>query len=83
MLDILRRFRGRPEDRVINLTPNVITYRYCRLRDKLHIPGRFHDLRHYHASVMVALGIPETYAMRDMGHSTPGLYKRVYSHMMP
>ena len=58
VVDILRQYRGKPDEPVINLTPNCITYRYCRLRDKLHIPGRFHDLRHYHASVLVALGIP-------------------------
>ena len=58
LVNILREYAGAPDDPVVNLTPNVLTYRYCRLRDKLHIPGRFHDLRHYHASVMVALGIP-------------------------
>ena len=83
VVNILRGLSGKPNDPVISITPNVLTFRYCRLRDKLHIPGRFHDLRHYHASVLVALGVPETYAMHDMGHSTPGLYKRVYAHMFP
>lgn len=68
---------------VVDLTPDAVTRRYGRLRDKLGIPGRFHDLRHYHASVLVANNVPETYAMREMGHSTPNLYKRVYAHMFP
>lgn len=51
--------------------------------DALGIPGRFHDLRHYHASILVAAGVPDVYAMRDMGQSTPNLYKRVYAHMFP
>lgn len=53
------------------------------MRDKLGIPGRLHDLRHYHASVLVALGVPPEYIMRDMGHSTTEMYRRVYTHMMP
>lgn len=41
---------------------------------------RFHDLRHYYASVMLSLGVPDKYAMERMGHSTSNMLKTVYQH---
>lgn len=43
---------------------------------------RFHDLRHYHASVMLALGVPDKYAMARMGHASNNMLKTVYQHTM-
>ena len=43
---------------------------------------RFHDLRHVNASVMLALNIPDKYAMRRMGHATNNMLKTVYQHTM-
>ena len=40
----------------------------------------FHDLRHLNASVMLALGIPDKYAMERGGWSTPNTLKNVYQH---
>lgn len=50
-----------------------------RAHDIPHI--RFHDLRHYYASVCLLLNMPERYAMEFMGHSTPGMLKK-YQHVM-
>lgn len=43
---------------------------------------RFHDLRHINASVMLALNIPDKYAMERMGHATNNMLKTVYQHTM-
>lgn len=43
---------------------------------------RFHDLRHINASVMLALGVPDKYAMERMGHATNNMLKTVYQHTM-
>ncbi len=40
----------------------------------------FHDLRHLNASVMLALGIPDKYAMERGGWSTNTTLKTVYQH---
>lgn len=39
---------------------------------------RFHDLRHYYASALIAAGIPDIYAMKMGGWSTLNTLKRVY-----
>lgn len=70
------------DKRLVRLSPNAITERYERLRVRLQIPGRFHDLRHYHASVMLAVGAPEKYIVADMGHSSFDMVRKVYGHIM-
>lgn len=40
----------------------------------------FHDLRHLNASVMLALGVPDKYAMERGGWSTDKVMKNVYQH---
>lgn len=64
-------------------TPNCLTDRFRRLLKANEIKHfRFHDLRHYHASVMLALNVPDKYAMERMGHSTSNMLKTVYQHIM-
>lgn len=43
---------------------------------------RFHDLRHYSASIQHALGIPDAYIMQRGGWQTDGVLKSVYPHAM-
>lgn len=68
--------------RIIGVHPNVITERYERITDEMNIPGRFHDLRHYHASVMLREGVPEKYIVADMGHASFDMVRNVYGHVM-
>lgn len=68
--------------KVVNVTPETVTKRYIRLKKKMNVPGRFHDLRHYMASVMAALNVPIKYAVEIMGHSTPNMLNNVYQHVM-
>lgn len=67
---------------VTRLTPDAITRRYERLLEKLGMSFRFHDLRHYHASVMLSVGAPDKYITADMGHATMDMVRRVYGHVM-
>lgn len=43
-------------------------------------PCRFHDLRHFAASEAHALGVPDKYQMKRMGHKTDNMLKTVYQH---
>lgn len=44
-------------------TPNGIAKEFSKLSEKFRIACSFHGLRHYYASIMDALGIPENYQM--------------------
>ncbi len=69
-------------DMIVRMDPNKVTYYFSKLRRRIKIDCRFHDLRHYYASVLLALQIPDLYAMELMGHSTPTMLKRVYQHTL-
>lgn len=52
-----------------------------RRRLKVLLPGiTFHQLRHMNASIMLAMGVPDKYAMERGGWSTPHVMKAVYQH---
>jgi len=69
-------------ERIFGFTPSAITMRFMRVCKNIGIACRFHDLRHYNASVMLALGVPDKYAMQRMGHATPNMLRTVYQHLM-
>lgn len=72
----------RTGDYIIGHVPDTISKEFIKLRYELGLNCRFHDLRHYNASVMLALNIPDKYAMERLGYSTPETLKRVYQHTM-
>ena len=78
----LRTPESQPADRIFSFTPSAITMRFMKVCDNIGFHCRFHDLRHYNASVMLALGVPDKYAMQRMGHATPHMLKNVYQHIM-
>ena len=42
---------------------------------------RFHDLRHYFASTLLALGVPDLYVIKIIGHSTTSMLEH-YQHVL-
>jgi integrase len=44
---------------------------------------RFHDLRHTFASLMIANGKDIVRVSRMLGHASPTITLKVYSHMLP
>lgn len=69
---------GRP------LKPVSLTHEWTRILAKTSLPRiRFHDLRHTHASQMLAAGVHPKVASERLGHSTIGITLDLYSHVMP
>ena len=70
---------GAPDAPVVNLTPHAVTVAFERAVRKAGLPPfRFHDLRHYSASIMHAIGVPDQYIMQRGGWSSDNVMKRVY-----
>lgn len=62
--------------------PNYIEKQFCRMRNELGLKHiNFHSLRHYFASTLVVLNVPDFYAMKLMGHSSDQMLKNVYQHI--
>jgi integrase len=55
-----------------------------RLGQRLGLPRvRFHDLRHAHATHLLASGVHPKVASERLGHSKVGITMDLYSHVMP
>lgn len=71
------------EGKLIDMSPSILSDSFARLVERLDLPHiRFHDLRHYSASMMHAAGIPDQYIMQRGGWSTDSVMKRVYINAM-
>lgn len=71
----------RENEFVVNLSGKAIYSGFSRICEKAGVPHfRFHDLRHANASVMLAVGVPDKYSMKRMGHATNNMLKTTYQH---
>ena len=73
---------NRTDERIFHFTPNTLTDAFIDARNALGFTFRFHDLRHYNASIMIYLGVPDVNAMERMGHATTHMLKTVYQHII-
>lgn len=70
------------KDRVTDMNPNTLSKAFKAALDKHEIKHfRFHDLRHYSASVQHTL-IPDAYLMQRGGWASDKILKSVYRHVM-
>lgn len=71
------------QGRIVPLTPTTITNEFVKARKTLGLPHfRFHDLRHYGASMQHAMGVPDAYIMQRGGWSSDVVLKQVYRHAL-
>lgn len=72
----------RAGDYISPMLPSSVLRKFNHLCDKNSLP-RFtmHEQRHGNASMMLAQGVPDKYAMKRLGQSTPSMVKDVYQHL--
>lgn len=73
---------GEGEGRVVTCSPQCVSNQFVALRNKLGLECRFHDLRHYAASIMHAIGVPDQYIMERGGWSSDVTLKSVYRNVL-
>lgn len=79
---VMDKISGR-NGRIIHLKPNQISDRFIDLVARSGLPHfRFHDLRHYCASIQHALGIPDAYIMQRGGWGSDTVLKQIYRHAL-
>jgi integrase len=65
------------------LRPGRVTSRFAELRGDLGLGSvRFHHLRHFAATVMLAGGVDVRTVAGRLGHSRPTLTLQTYAHVM-
>lgn len=67
---------------VVPLTGNAIYLRFRRLMQAAGLSITFHGLRALNASVMLARGVPDKYAMERGGWASPVVMKRHYQNTL-
>jgi integrase len=66
------------------LNPESISQLFVRTRQRSGLPRiRFHDLRHTHASLLVASGVPIKVVTERLGHAHPAFTMHTYQHLLP
>jgi len=66
------------------LNPESLSQLFGRIVQRSPVPPiRFHDLRHTHASLLVAAGTPIKVVSERLGHAHPGFTMKTYQHVMP
>ena len=80
---VMERISG-TQEAIVSLNPNQITNRFHRglKRSGIGVSFRFHDLRHYAASIMHAIGVPDQYIMARGGWTSDTVMKRVYRNII-
>ena len=75
---------GIDDDYIISISPSRVSDRFIKLCKRLDVRGvRFHDLRHYFASIGAVIGIPDTY-LASFGGWRPDspVMKNVYQNVI-
>lgn len=68
---------------ITELNPSQVSDRFIDILKRAEISHfRFHDLRHYCASIQHTLGVPDVYIMQRGGWGNDGVLKAVYRHVM-
>lgn len=80
---LIVKLRAQGQGRICPLSPDQITRRFHRLlkRNGMQL-FRFHDLRHYFASALHALGVPDKYIMLYGGWESETVLHGVYQHVL-
>jgi integrase len=66
------------------IDPDGFSKRFGRLTRRAGLPRiRLHDLRHTHASIMLAAGVHAKVVQERLGHSSIQVTLDIYSHVAP
>lgn len=80
---VIKKLNQRSGKNMVGLLPYQISDRFAGILEAAGIPHfRFHDLRHYCASIQHAIGIPDAYIMQRGGWGNDGVLKQIYRHVM-
>lgn len=66
------------------LDPDVVTHQFGKAAQRARVRGiRFHDLRHTHATLLLAANVHPKVVQERLGHSSVLVTLGTYSHVLP
>lgn len=73
---------GEPADFILGVQPSTITTDFINLRNRLGFKCKYHDLRHFSASILHAIGVPDQYIQERHGWASDRVMKDVYRNVL-
>ena len=73
---------GNPDDFILGVYPSTITSDFINLRNRLGLKCKYHDLRHFSASILHAIGVPDQYIQERHGWASDRVMKDVYRNTL-
>ncbi|MBS7398231.1 MAG: site-specific integrase [Ruminiclostridium sp.] len=72
----------RTSEYISPMLPSSVLRKFSHLCEKNGLPHfTMHGQRHGNASLMLAQGVPDKYAMQRLGQSSPNMIKDIYQHL--
>ena len=69
---------------IVGMNPQQIYARFKKVLKECGVnPFRFHDIRHYHCSLLHDIGFSDAVIMKRMGWSNPEVMYNIYRHVLP
>lgn len=70
-------------DKLVSCTPDQLSNRFSRTLARAGLPHyKLHALRHYGASILHAIGVPDLYILNRAGWETDEMLKKIYRHVV-
>lgn len=80
---VIAKLRTKGEGRICDLTPELLSKHFRLALERGGLPHfRLHDLRHYFASTLHAIGVPDKYIMLYGGWESESTLHGVYQHAL-
>jgi len=77
-------YEPRPDDRLFDRSDRFVRYALNKTAELAGVKKiRVHDLRHSHASLLIDLGANIVVISKRLGHESPDITLKTYSHMFP
>lgn len=73
-----------PERVCSEYKPDSYSKHFSKILEDFGLPHvRFHDLRHFNATIMLKYGVPDKIASKRLGHSQVQTTREIYQHVLP
>lgn len=80
--EVIKRLKPSEDGRIVPMDPRQISHRFAKIKKRIGVDFRFHDLRAYSASIRHALNIPDAFIQADGGWKTPTVLNKIYRRAM-
>ncbi|MHB9025676.1 MAG: tyrosine-type recombinase/integrase [Armatimonadota bacterium] len=65
------------------MAPKRFSEKFTAIAQQMELPITLHGLRHSHATMLIAAGVPVKVVSERLGHADVNITQNVYAHVLP